>query len=447
MAAANVDVSNGSAYSSSMASTPVSAAHSKLSSAGHSSSNTSLLPMPLSGGGDGATSAQPTDENTELDTRQCLVMIQKEREELTLEIEGLQRNINEIKSKLNDLDEFETDDDDDKDQEHRNLLLRGINIFNKQSAKKGVNFLVEHKLLEETPEAVAAFLLNTEGLNKTKIGEYIGEMEPFNLKTMHAFSNLQNFTGYNFDKALREYLWSFRLPGEAQKIDRLMEQFAVRYCECNPVTFTNRDTCYVLAFATIMLNTSLHNPSVKLKPNLESFISMNRGIDDGKDLPTTLLSGLFDSIKSTPFKIPDGDGNMSAFVNPERKGWLVKEGGARKTWRRRWFTLANNCIYYFENENDEKPKGTIPLENLQVRQIESKRPNVFEIYQEDQDDQKVKAAKVKDGKLVQGKHSSYKIQAETLEEMEGWIQSIRDAMKKDPLFELFKMRRKNATKE
>ena len=38
-----------------------------------------------------------------------------------------------------------------------------------------------------------------------------------------------------------------------------------------------------------MLNTSLHNPSVKDKPTVERFISMNRGINDGKDLPDDLL--------------------------------------------------------------------------------------------------------------------------------------------------------------
>lgn len=31
----------------------------------------------------------------------------------------------------------------------------------------------------------------------------------------------------------RQFLWSFRLPGEAQKIDRMMEAFATRYCDCN----------------------------------------------------------------------------------------------------------------------------------------------------------------------------------------------------------------------
>ena len=49
------------------------------------------------------------------------------------------------------------------------------------------------------------------------------------------------------------------------------------------------DTCYVLAFSIIMLNTSLHNPSVKNKPDIEQFVSMNRGINDGGDLPRDLL--------------------------------------------------------------------------------------------------------------------------------------------------------------
>lgn len=38
-----------------------------------------------------------------------------------------------------------------------------------------------------------------------------------------------------------------------------------------------------------MLNTSLHNPSVREKPNVESFIKMNNGINEGGDLPQDLL--------------------------------------------------------------------------------------------------------------------------------------------------------------
>lgn len=90
----------------------------------------------------------------------------------------------------------------------------------------------------------------------------------------------------------RQFLWSFRLPGEAQKIDRMMERFAHRYCELNPSIFQHPDTCFVLSFAIIMLNTSLHNPAVKDKQTIEQFIAMNRGIDNGDDLPRELLEVL-----------------------------------------------------------------------------------------------------------------------------------------------------------
>lgn len=51
-----------------------------------------------------------------------------------------------------------------------------------------------------------------------------------------------------------------RLPGEAQKIDRIMEKFAERYCRDNPAAFACADAAYLLAFAIIMLNTDAHNP-------------------------------------------------------------------------------------------------------------------------------------------------------------------------------------------
>ena len=38
-------------------------------------------------------------------------------------------------------------------------------------------------------------------------------------------------------QAMRNFLSSFRLPGEAQKIDRIMERFAIHFCEQNPLLF------------------------------------------------------------------------------------------------------------------------------------------------------------------------------------------------------------------
>lgn len=48
----------------------------------------------------------------------------------------------------------------------------------------------------------------------------------------------------------RQFLWSFRLPGEAQKIDRMMEAFAQRYCHCNPGVFQSTGSLSFMIFST-----------------------------------------------------------------------------------------------------------------------------------------------------------------------------------------------------
>lgn len=40
---------------------------------------------------------------------------------------------------------------------------------------QGIQFLVENELLQNTPEEIARFLYKGEGLNKTAIGDYLGE--------------------------------------------------------------------------------------------------------------------------------------------------------------------------------------------------------------------------------------------------------------------------------
>ena len=40
---------------------------------------------------------------------------------------------------------------------------------------QGIEYLLSKELLKETPEDIARFLSEGEGLNKTAIGEYLGE--------------------------------------------------------------------------------------------------------------------------------------------------------------------------------------------------------------------------------------------------------------------------------
>ncbi|XP_019152223.1 PREDICTED: brefeldin A-inhibited guanine nucleotide-exchange protein 2-like isoform X2 [Ipomoea nil] len=182
----------------------------------------------------------------------------------------------------------------------------GISLFNRKP-KEGINFLINENKVGNSVEEIATFLKNTSGLNKTSIGDYLGEKEDLSLKVMHAYVDSFDFHGVEFDEAIRAFLHGFRLPCEALKIDRIMEKFAERYCKCNPKTFSSTDIAYVLAYSVIMLNADAHSPMVKSKMSADDFIRNNHGIDDGKDLPEEYLRSLFERISRNEIKMEDED--------------------------------------------------------------------------------------------------------------------------------------------
>ncbi|KAF6160227.1 hypothetical protein GIB67_018996 [Kingdonia uniflora] len=185
-------------------------------------------------------------------------------------------------------------------------LQEGISLFNRKP-KKGIDFLINAKKISDSPEEISTFLKNVSGLNKTVVGDYLGERDDLPLKVMHAYVDSFDFQGMELDEAIRTFLQGFRLPGEAQKIDRIMEKFAERYWKCNTKAFTSADTAYVLAYSVIMLNTDAHNPMVKVKMSPDDFIKNNRGIDDGKDLPEDYLRSLYERISRNEIKLKDDD--------------------------------------------------------------------------------------------------------------------------------------------
>jgi len=390
--------------------------------------------MKMASVGDLSTIANAFPDLT-AEEQQLLVSIRRRKAELLSEINQLKEEITEVSAEI---DAMGTEEGDKQKK-----LAMGKKKFNMDS-KKGIEFLISNGLVKETHEDVAQFLYKGEGLNKTAIGDYLGEKNDFNEAVLKAFVELHDFTDLILVQALRQFLWSFRLPGEAQKIDRMMETFAQRYCQLNPDLFTNSDTCYVLSFAIIMLNTSLHNPSVKDKPSVEQFITMNRGINDGENLPRELLVSLYDSIKTEPFKIPEDDGNdlMHTFFNPDREGWLWKQGGRYKSWKRRWFILNDNCLYYFEFTTDKEPRGIIPLENIKVREVADRnKTHCFELFSSG--NEVIKACKTdSEGKVVEGKHTVYRMSASTEDEKEDWIKCIQQSISHNPFYDMLAVRKK-----
>lgn len=206
-----------------------------------------------------------------------------------------------------------------------------------------------------TPTSVALFLYSTPKLDKAKIGLYLSkgpkDKYPFHDEVLGEFTSLFNFDGMSFSDALRSFLSRFRLPGEAQCIDRLMESFANRLYEVSissepidgddqavekamleppctnepvdrpgtldppaaadeeargvPFPFKSADAAFILSFSTIMLNTDLHNPNMKdeKRMTLEQFVRNNRGINEGSDLPADFLTNLYYEIKNDEIQV------------------------------------------------------------------------------------------------------------------------------------------------
>ena len=185
----------------------------------------------------------------------------------------------------------------EKIKQKKIALMNAIQQFNFKP-KRGVKMLLDEGFIRSSaPEDIAAFLLHNERLDKAMLGEYLGDGEPANIAIMHAFVDMMDFSKRRFVESLREFLQRFRLPGEAQKIDRFMLKFAERYVTQNPNAFANADTAYVLAYSVIMLNTDQHSSKMKgRRMTKEDFIKNNRGINDNQDLPDDYIGSIYDEI-------------------------------------------------------------------------------------------------------------------------------------------------------
>jgi hypothetical protein len=77
----------------------------------------------------------------------------------------------------------------------------------------------------------------------------------------------------------------------------------------------------------------------------------------------------------------DGGPAVEFWREPERVGWLMKQGEHIKTWRRRWFVLKQGKIFWFKEENVtslSQPRGVIEVKGcLSVKGAEDALNKAF----------------------------------------------------------------------
>ncbi|XVF03282.1 hypothetical protein REPUB_Repub04eG0248000 [Reevesia pubescens] len=209
-------------------------------------------------------------------------------------------------------------------------LMIGADHFNRDP-KKGLEFLQGTHLLPDKldPQSVACFFRYTAGLDKNLVGDFLGNHDEFCIQVLHEFARTFDFQDMNLDTALRLFLETFRLPGESQKIQRVLEAFSERYYEQSPQILANKDAALVLSYSLILLNTDQHNVQVKKKMTEEDFMRNNRHINGGNDLPRELLSELYQSICNNEIRTTPEQGFGYSEMTPSR--WIALMHKSKKT--------------------------------------------------------------------------------------------------------------------
>ncbi|EXB65279.1 Pattern formation protein [Morus notabilis] len=208
-------------------------------------------------------------------------------------------------------------------------LMIGADHFNRDP-KKGLEFLQGTHLLPDKldPQSVACFFRYTAGLDKNLVGDFLGNHDEFCVQVLHEFAGTFDFQDMHLDTALRLFLETFRLPGESQKIQRVLEAFSERYYEQSPEILANKDAALLLSYSLIMLNTDQHNVQVKKKMTEEDFIRNNRHINGGNDLPREFLSELYHSICKNEIRTTPEQGAGFPEMTPSR--WIDLMHKSRK---------------------------------------------------------------------------------------------------------------------
>jgi len=189
----------------------------------------------------------------------------------------------------------------------KQIMQEAVALYNRKP-REAFSFLYRQGLISDPPtsEEIARFLRRTPGLNKRTLGEYLAKEGNEDILRGY-LADFDFKAGETIENALRKVLESFRLPGEAQQIDRVVEAFAAVYYVMvgKEAAFASQDATHVLSFSIIMLNTDLYNPQNQRRMTLDEFIRNNRGINDGIDFDKALLIHIYKEISEREIVLPE----------------------------------------------------------------------------------------------------------------------------------------------
>lgn len=110
-------------------------------------------------------------------------------------------------------------------------------------------------------------------VSKAKAAAWLGEAGPDRARTRRAYMELFDWQNLNILAALRDFCGRVLLKGETQQVDRILDAFSSRWCECNPNHgFKATDVVHTICYSILLLNTDLHMADIEQKMTRAQFI-------------------------------------------------------------------------------------------------------------------------------------------------------------------------------
>lgn len=185
-------------------------------------------------------------------------------------------------------------------KKRKRLLWLALEKFNARP-KDGIQFIKENKLIDNNEDLVQ-FLKDNLRVDKKVLGEFLSKEE--NKPMREAFIRSLDFSNLRIDEALRSMLEKFRLPGESQLIERILDTFSIHWFEQNNGVLQSSDSALSLAYAIIMLNVDQH--SKKVKPmTCDEFDRNLLGPKSERIYDRKLLDQVFTNIRDNEIVLPD----------------------------------------------------------------------------------------------------------------------------------------------
>ncbi|KAJ5152881.1 uncharacterized protein N7482_009359 [Penicillium canariense] len=97
--------------------------------------------------------------------------------------------------------------------------------------------------------------------------------DPDRAKVREAYMRLFNWSNLNILAALRSLCQRLVLKGETQQVDRVLDAFSNRWCDCNPSHgFKATDVVHTICYSILLLNTDLHLADIEQKMTKSQFV-------------------------------------------------------------------------------------------------------------------------------------------------------------------------------